>query len=117
MLEILFTVLCKQREITLLYSSLSTSIAISFHIVVNRSADSNRDSSLEVPAIRVTIASNAKQSQKAPVVIPASASADPAAASSIRALVFKTAQSKLRLKKPIRVYVGRTGQELLTEDD
>jgi hypothetical protein len=30
---------------------------------------------------------------------------------------FKTAQSKLRLKKPTRVFVGRTGQELLTEDD
>jgi hypothetical protein len=70
-----------------------------------------------MPAIRVTVASNAKQSQKAPVVIPASASADPATASSMRALVSKTAQSKLRLKKPTRVYVGRTGQELLTEDD
>jgi hypothetical protein len=70
-----------------------------------------------MPAIRVTVASNANQSQKAPVVIPASASANLAAASSIRALVFRTAQSKLRLKKPTRVFVGRTGQELLTEDD
>jgi hypothetical protein len=70
-----------------------------------------------MPAIRVTVASNAKQSQKAPVIIPASASADPKAASSIRALVFKTAQLKLRLKKPTRVFAGRTGQELLTEDD
>ncbi|KAF1939546.1 hypothetical protein EJ02DRAFT_456845 [Clathrospora elynae] len=70
-----------------------------------------------MPATRVTIALNSKQSQKAPVIIPASASTDPAAATSIRGLVFKTAQSKLRLKKPTRVYVGRTGQELLTEED
>jgi hypothetical protein len=54
---------------------------------------------------------------KAPVKIPASASADPAAALSIRALVFKAAQSKLRLKKPTRVYVGRTSRELLAEED
>lgn len=66
---------------------------------------------------RVTIALNARQSQKAPLLIPASATADPAAASSIRGLVFKTAQSKLRLKKPARVYVSPTGQELLTEED
>lgn len=70
-----------------------------------------------MPAIRLSVASNAKQSEKAPVVIPASASPDPAAPSSIRALVLKTAQSKLRIKKPTRVFLGRTGQELLTEKD
>jgi hypothetical protein len=68
-------------------------------------------------ATRVTIALNAKQSQKAPLLIPASASADPAASASIRALVIKTAQSKLRLKKASRVYAGRTGHELLSEED
>ncbi|KAJ4367410.1 hypothetical protein N0V83_006992 [Neocucurbitaria cava] len=70
-----------------------------------------------MPATRVTIALNARQSQKAPLLISASATADPAAANSIRGLVFKTAQSKLRLKKPARVYVSPAGQELLTEED
>jgi hypothetical protein len=70
-----------------------------------------------MPATRVTIALNAKQSQKAPLLVPASALADPAATTSIRALVFKTTQSKLRLKKPSRVYVGGSGEELLSEDD
>jgi hypothetical protein len=70
-----------------------------------------------MPATRITIALNAKQSQKAPLLTPASASLDPVSASSIRALVLKTAQSKLRLKKPTRIFVGRTGHELLTEED
>jgi hypothetical protein len=72
---------------------------------------------VKMAATRITVALNAKQSSKTPLLIPASASADPAAASSIRALVFKAAQSKLRLKKPTRIYAGRSGQELLTEDD
>jgi hypothetical protein len=62
-----------------------------------------------MPATRVTIALNTKQSQKAPLLIPASAPA--------RALVVKTAQSKLRLRKPTRVFVGGTGQELLSDND
>lgn len=70
-----------------------------------------------MPATRVTIALNAKQSQKAPLLIPASATTDPAISTSIQALVFKAAQSKLRLKKPTRIYAGKTGEELLTEDD
>jgi hypothetical protein len=70
-----------------------------------------------MPATRVTIALNTNQSQKTPLLIPPSASADPTVATSIRGLVFKTAQSKLRLKKPTRVYVSRSGQELRTEED
>jgi hypothetical protein len=70
-----------------------------------------------MPATRITIALNAKQSQRAPLLIPASASPDPSNASSVRALVVKTAQSKLRLKKPTRIFVGGTGHELLSEDD
>lgn len=66
---------------------------------------------------RLTIASNAKQSTKAPILIPASAVHDPAAPNSIRALVLKTAQSKLRVKKPTRIYVGGTGDELRSEED
>lgn len=68
-------------------------------------------------ATRVTIANNTKQSQKAPLLIPASAPTDPTLAGSIRARVCKSAQSKLQLKKPSRIYVGKTGQELLTEED
>jgi hypothetical protein len=70
-----------------------------------------------MPATRVTIALNVKQCQKAPLLVPASALPDPVAATSIRALILKNAQSKLRVKKPTRIYVGRTGHELLTEED
>lgn len=70
-----------------------------------------------MPATRLTLASNANQSTKAPVLVPASAARDPTTSNSIRALVLKTAQSKLRVKKPIRVFVGGTGDELLTEED
>jgi hypothetical protein len=51
------------------------------------------------------------------MLVPASVSADPVVATSIRALVFRAAQSKLRLKKPSRIYVAGTGQELVTEND
>jgi hypothetical protein len=68
-----------------------------------------------MPAIRLTIALNANQSTKAPILIPASALTNPTA--SIREHVFKSAQSKLRLKKPTRVFVGGSGQELRDEED
>lgn len=68
-------------------------------------------------ATRVTIVNNAQQSQKAPLLISASAYADRGAANSIRSLVFKTAQAKLKLKKPSRVFVKQTGQELVSESD
>ncbi|KAL1653420.1 hypothetical protein SLS61_003929 [Didymella pomorum] len=68
-------------------------------------------------ATRVTIANNAQQSQKAPLLISASASTDPAAANSIQSQLFRTAQAKLKLKKPSRVFVKQTGQELVTESD
>lgn len=70
-----------------------------------------------MPSTRITVALNAKQSQKAPLLIPSSTSTDPTDPSSIRALVIKTTQSKLRLKKPSRIYVGGTGQELSTKED
>ncbi|KAF2120543.1 tRNA-splicing ligase [Lophiotrema nucula] len=62
-----------------------------------------------MPATRVTVALNAKQSQRAPLLIPASAPP--------QQLVFKTAQTKLRLKKPSRIFAAGTGAELLTESD
>lgn len=35
----------------------------------------------------------------------------------MKSLVFKTAQSKLKLKKPSRAFVKQTGQELVTGED
>jgi hypothetical protein len=66
-----------------------------------------------MPATRITVASNAQQSSKAPLLIPVSTSSTTA----IQALVFKTAQSKLRIKKPTRVFAGKTGEELLEDGD
>ena len=69
-----------------------------------------------MPATRVTISSNAKQSLKAPLLIPSSNSYEPSAPSSVKSLVLKTAQSKLRLKKASRIFVAG-GKELITEED
>ncbi|KAL8793543.1 MAG: hypothetical protein Q9195_003916 [Heterodermia aff. obscurata] len=69
-----------------------------------------------MPSTRVTIASNAKQSQKAPLIIPPSTSCNPASPVSFRSLVIKTAQSKLRLKKASRIFIAG-GKELITEED
>ncbi|KAJ9668558.1 hypothetical protein H2201_001200 [Coniosporium apollinis] len=66
--------------------------------------------------IRITISNNAKQSQKAVLILPL-ASLDPAAPDSYRALVLKGAQNKLQIKKASRIFVGGTGQELCTEDE
>lgn len=69
-----------------------------------------------MPATRVTIVLNSKQSQKAPLLIPSSTSLDPASSSSCQDLVIKTAQSKLRLKKANRIYVAG-GRELKGKKD
>ncbi|KAF2833329.1 release factor H-coupled R [Ophiobolus disseminans] len=70
-----------------------------------------------MPATRITVALNANQSSKAPLLIPAIASDGPEGITRIRNLIFKTTQSKLRLKKPTRVFVRKTGQELLSDED
>ena len=69
-----------------------------------------------MPATRVTVASNSKQSQKAPLLIPSSTSLDPASCPSCHSLVIKTAQSKLRLKKASRIFV-HGGRELTGHKD
>lgn len=69
-----------------------------------------------MPATRVTVALNSKQSQKAPLLIPSSVSLDPNSPASCRDLVIKTAQSKLRLKKASRIFVAG-GRELLLLQD
>lgn len=69
-----------------------------------------------MPATRVTVALNSKQSQKAPIIIPSSANLDPASTSSCRDLVIKTAQSKLRLKKATRIFAAG-GRELKAKKD
>jgi hypothetical protein len=70
-----------------------------------------------MPHVRVTIASNVKQSQRAPLLIPASRPSELVHPSSARSLVLKAATSKLRIKKPSRVYIAGTGQELLSAYD
>lgn len=69
-----------------------------------------------MPATRVTIALNSKQSQQAPVLLPSSAPSNPSSPSSCRALVIKTARSKLRLKKASRIFV-QGGRELVEQQD
>lgn len=69
-----------------------------------------------MPATRITVASNTKQSQKAPLLIPSATSFDPVASPSCYSLVIKTAQSKLRLKKASRVFV-HGGRELIARED
>ncbi|MCJ1396335.1 hypothetical protein MMC18_009224 [Xylographa bjoerkii] len=68
-----------------------------------------------MPSTRITLALNSNQSQKCPILIPSSASFSPSDPISCRSLVIKAAQSKLRLKKALRVFVAGTGQELLEE--
>src|SRR5690242_3752909 len=68
-------------------------------------------------ATRVTVANNAKQSQRALLLIPEFTVTDPAAPSSIQSLVFKAARSKLKLKKPSRVFIKQTGLELVSDED
>ncbi|KAI9827455.1 MAG: hypothetical protein M1832_004804 [Thelocarpon impressellum] len=61
-------------------------------------------------ATRVTLALNARQSQKTPLLLPKS-TADP------RTLILKASHSKLRLKKGSRIFEAGTGREVLGEDD
>ncbi|MCJ1468057.1 hypothetical protein MMC07_006683 [Pseudocyphellaria aurata] len=69
-----------------------------------------------MPITRVTVALNSKQSQKAPLLIPSSATSNPSAPLSCREYVIKTAVSKLRLKKASRVFIAG-GRELLEQQD
>ncbi|KAI9890718.1 MAG: hypothetical protein M1814_003648 [Vezdaea aestivalis] len=65
---------------------------------------------------RFTVASNANRSLKAPLIVPTLAVNNPTATNSIRALVLKTAQTKLRLKHGSRIFFDN-GKELSTEED
>ena len=66
---------------------------------------------------RIALALNSKQSQKAPLLVPTSVSFDPTENDSLRSLVIKTAQSKLRLKKASRIFIAGEGKELVSEQD
>ncbi len=81
-----------------------------------------------MPATRITVALNAQQSQKTPLLLPSTAALEPDASDSCRALVLKVAQSKLRLrlrtakgtakgtgKGEARIFVAGTGRELVEE--
>ena len=71
-----------------------------------------------MPSIRLTVALNSNQSTKTPLLIPSDTPLDPSAPKSCYSLVLTAAKSKLRLKskKPARVFVQGTGEELLDEE-
>lgn len=69
-----------------------------------------------MPATRITIASNANQSSKSVLLVPSAISFDPASSSSCRSLVLTAAKSKLRLKKPSRIFIPG-GKELQHAQD
>jgi hypothetical protein len=70
-----------------------------------------------LPPTRITIALNTNQTQRAPLLLPSGACTDPHSPTAIRKLVFKAAQSKLRIKKPGRIFVAGSGAELIVEED
>ncbi|KAL5393497.1 hypothetical protein DPSP01_000313 [Paraphaeosphaeria sporulosa] len=70
-----------------------------------------------LPPTRVTIALNTNQTQRAPLLLPSNACPDPNSPTSICKLVFKAAQSKLRIKKPSRIFIAGSGAELVGEED
>jgi hypothetical protein len=67
--------------------------------------------------IRVTISLNTNQSLKAPLLLPVDAPRNPDVPKSCRSLVLNAAKAKLRLKKPTRIFVAGTGQEVESEED
>jgi len=71
-----------------------------------------------MPSIRLTVALNSNQSTKTPLLIPPNTPLDPSEPKSCYSLVLTAAKSKLRLKskKPARVFVQGTGEELLDEE-
>ena len=69
-----------------------------------------------MPATRVTLVNNVKQTQRTILLVPQSISFDPSNPSSCRDLVLKTAKSKFQSKKSSRVF-DITGKELLTQKD
>jgi hypothetical protein len=71
----------------------------------------------KIPPTRIAIALNTNQTQRAPLLLPPNACTDPNSPTSIRKLVFKAAQSKLRIKKPSRIFVAGSGAELVGEED
>ncbi|KAF1953332.1 hypothetical protein CC80DRAFT_537559 [Byssothecium circinans] len=64
-----------------------------------------------MPATRVTIAINSNQSIRAPLLIPEKVALNP------RDVIFKAAKAKLRLKRPVRIFLGGAGDELAYEAD
>ncbi|KAF2761753.1 hypothetical protein EJ05DRAFT_183996 [Pseudovirgaria hyperparasitica] len=73
--------------------------------------------SAKMPTKRITVALNTNQSQRAPLLLPLTLSRNPADRESCRALVIKTAQTKLKFRKGSRIFVFRDGRELLQEQD
>lgn len=95
----------------------SRSVSFLF-LLVSKRANSPRNlhNPTSMPPTRLTIALNSNQSTKTPLLVPPDASLNPTASKSCCSLVFNAAKTKLRLKKPTRLFVQGTGEELLDED-
>ena len=69
-----------------------------------------------MPAIRVTLVNNVKQTQKTVLLIPSSTTPDPSAPNSCKTLILSCAKSKFQSKKASRVYDAK-GRELQTTEE
>lgn len=70
-----------------------------------------------MPSTRVTIALNSNRTHRSPLLLPGLASPEPEEAGSYRSLVIDAARKKLRSKKATRVFLAKSGDELLTASD
>ncbi|KAF2501677.1 hypothetical protein BU16DRAFT_522588 [Lophium mytilinum] len=72
-----------------------------------------------MPPIRLTLALNASQTKRTPLILSSSAPRDPALPNSCQELLFKAAKDKLRLKgksSKWRIFVARNGLEVLGKE-
>ncbi|KAF2815483.1 uncharacterized protein BDZ99DRAFT_459331 [Mytilinidion resinicola] len=72
-----------------------------------------------MPPTRLTLALNASQTKRTPVILPPNAPRDPALPNSCQELLFKAAKDKLRLKGKTakwRIFVARNGLEVLGKE-
>ncbi|KAF2019018.1 hypothetical protein BU24DRAFT_340829 [Aaosphaeria arxii CBS 175.79] len=70
-----------------------------------------------MPSTRLTLTLNTNRTTKCPLLIPSDLLLPTSSLTPLRNLVLKTATSKLRLKKPTRIFDVLTGKELLTFED
>lgn len=70
-----------------------------------------------MPSTRITVSLNSNRTSKAPLLLPTPIfSSTSSERNTLQTAVFKCAQTKLRLKKPVRIYVPG-GKEIVSEQD